>query len=139
MSLDESVELVKFAFNKANPGDIFVQKAPSASIHTIAKALLKIFDSDNEIKIIGTRHGEKLYETLMTREEMNHAEDLGDYFRIPADNRDLNYEQFFTEGSVGFSEVKDYNSHNTEQLDVDGVIEILLKLEYIKQKLTNNE
>ena len=139
MSLDESVELVKFAFNKANPGDIFVQKAPSASIHTIAKALLKIFDSDNEIKIIGTRHGEKLYETLMTREEMNHAEDLGDYFRIPADNRDLNYEQFFTEGSVGFSEAKDYNSHNTEQLDVDGVIEILLKLEYIKQKLTNNE
>jgi len=139
MSLDESVELVKFAFNKANPGDIFVQKAPSASVHTIAKALLKIFDSDNEIKIIGTRHGEKLYETLMTREEMNHAEDLGDYFRIPADNRDLNYEQFFTEGSVGFSEAKDYNSHNTEQLDVDGVIEILLKLEYIKQKLTNNE
>ncbi len=139
MSLDESVELVKFAFNNANPGDIFVQKAPSANIYTIAKALLKIFDSDNEIEIIGTRHGEKLYETLMTREEMNYAEDLGEYFRIPADNRDLNYDQFFTEGDPGFSEVNDYNSHNTEQLDVDGVIDILSKLEYIKQKLKNNE
>ena len=139
MNLEESVDLVEFAFNNAKSGDIFVQKAPATNILNLAKALLKLFNADNEIKIIGTRHGEKLYETLMTREEMQRAEDLGNYYRIPADNRDLNYDQFFTEGDIGFSEKNDYHSHNAEQLDVDGVIKVLLKLNFIQQELKNNE
>ena len=139
MNLEESVELVEFAFNNAKPGDIFVQKAPATTILNIAKALLKLFNADNEIKIIGTRHGEKLYETLLTREEMQRAEDLGNYYRIPADNRDLNYDQYFSEGNLGFSEKNDYHSHNAEQLDVDGVIKVLLKLNFIQQELKNNE
>ena len=139
MNLEESADLVEFAFINAKPGDIFVQKAPATTILNLAKALLKLFNSDNEIKIIGTRHGEKLYETLLTREEMQRAEDLGNYYRIPADNRDLNYDQYFTEGNLDSSEKNDYHSHNTEQLDVDSVVKVLLKLNFIQQELKNNE
>jgi len=135
MSLEESVGLVEFAFNNARPGDIFVQKAPSTTILILAQALLKIFNVNNEIKIIGTRHGEKLYETLLTREEMTSAEDMGGYFRIPADNRNLNYNQFFTEGDLDSSEQNDYHSHNAKQLDIDDVIKVLMKLDFIKQEL----
>jgi len=135
MSLEESVGLVEFAFNNARPGDIFVQKAPATTIYILAKALIKIFNAKNEIKIIGTRHGEKLYETLLTREEMVSAEDMGSYFRIPADNRNLNYNQFFTEGDLGSSEQNDYHSHNANQLDIDDVIKVLMKLDFIKQEL----
>ena len=135
MSLEESVGLVEFAFKNGNPGDIFVQKAPATSILNLAQALLNIFEADNEIKIIGTRHGEKLYETLLTREEMHRAEDLGKFYRIPADNRDLNYAQFFTEGHLETSNYEDFNSHNTEQLDVDSVMKVLSKLPYIQKSL----
>ena len=135
MSLEESVELVEFAFHQAKPGDILVQKSPATTILTLANALLKLFNANNEIKIIGTRHSEKLYETLLTREEMQRADDLGKYYRIPADNRDLNYAQYFTEGDLDASYADDYHSHNAEQLDVDGVIEVLSGLEYIKQEL----
>jgi len=139
MSLEESVGLVEYAFNNARPGDIFVQKAPATTIYNLAKALLKIFNANNEIKIIGTRHGEKLYETLLTREEMMSAEDMGSYFRIPADNRNLNYNQFFTEGDLGSSEQNDYHSHNANQLDIDDVIKVLMKLDFIKQELKKND
>ena len=139
MNLDESVNLVEFAFNEAKSGDIFVQKAPSSTIHTLAKALLKVFNAKNEIKIIGTRHGEKLYETLLTREEMQRAEDMGDYFRIPADKRNLNYEQYFTKGEIATSEKEDYNSHNTVRLNVDETMKLLLELDFIKRELANNE
>ena len=135
MSLEESVDLVQFAFNNAKPGDIFVQKSPAATVLVLAEALLKMFNANNEIKIIGTRHSEKLYETLLTREEMHRAEDLGSYYRIPADNRDLNYAQYFTEGDISTSSTDDYHSHNAEQLDVDGVINILSKVDFIKQEL----
>jgi UDP-glucose 4-epimerase len=139
MSLDESVELVEYAFNTANPGDIFVKKAPAATIHVLAKALLKIFDKNNPIEIIGTRHGEKLYETLLTREEMQKAEDLGDYYKVPPDNRDLNYSGYFTQGNEIKFSLDEYNSHNTERLDEDKLIELLLKLDYIKRELRDNE
>ena len=139
MSLDESVGLVEYAFKNGTTGDIFVKKAPAATIRILAKALLKLFEANNPINIIGTRHGEKLYETLLTREEMQRAEDLEGYYRIPADNRDLNYAQFFTEGEQMIDEQSDYNSHNTEQLDEDGVIKTLLKLDFIKRELTSNE
>ena len=135
MSLEESVKLVEFAFLKGRSGDIFVQKAPAATTLNIAKALLRIFKSDNDIKIIGTRHGEKLYETLLTREEMQRSEDLGSYFRIPSDNRDLNYAQFFTEGEIETSKFDDFHSHNTEQLDIDSVEEILRNLPFVKDSL----
>lgn len=139
MSLDESVQLVEYAFSNANPGDIFVKKAPAATIHVLAKALLKIFDKNNPIEIIGTRHGEKLYETLLTREEMQKAEDLGDYFKVPPDNRDLNYSGYFTQGNEIKPNLEEYNSHNTERLDEDKLIELLLKLDYIKRELRDNE
>ncbi len=139
MNLNDSVNLVKFAFNNAKPGDIFVQKSPASTIKTLAEALLKIFDADNDIKIIGTRHGEKLYETLLTREEIQKAEDLGNYYRVPADNRNLNYEQFFTKGDPTTSAKEDYNSHNTIRLDVDDVIKMLLETDFIKQELGKNE
>ena len=124
--------LVEFAFNNANPGDIFVQKSPATTLENIALALQKIFNADNEIKIIGTRHAEKLYETLLTREEMVKAVDMGGYYKIPADNRDLNYASYFTDGDVKTSENDDYHSHNTTQLNVDETVEILSKLDYIK-------
>ena len=135
MSLESAVELVLFAFENANQGDIFVQKAPASTIGDLAQAVKEIFNADNEIRIIGTRHGEKLYETLLTREEMAQAEDLGDYYRIPADTRDLNYDKYFTDGKHEISESLDYNSHNTERLDVPQIKELLLKLDYVQKEL----
>ena len=132
MSLDDSIDLVEFAFTNANPGDIFVQKAPATTVENIALALQKIFNAKNEIKIIGTRHAEKLYETLLTREEMAKAIDMGDYYKIPADNRNLNYASYFTDGDVKMSEKDDYHSHNTRQLNVDETVEVLSNLDYIQ-------
>lgn len=132
MSLDDAVELVLFAFENANPGDIFVNKAPASTISDLAKAILAIKDAKNPIKIIGTRHGEKLFETLCTREEMAKAEDMGDFYRIPADNRNLNYSEYFSEGKNILPEIQDYNSHNTSQLNIEGVKKLLLKLEEFK-------
>ncbi|MDI3311387.1 MAG: nucleoside-diphosphate sugar epimerase/dehydratase [Thermoanaerobacterium sp.] len=137
MSLEDAVELVLFAFQNANQGDIFVQKAPASTIGDLAQAVKEIFNADNEIRIIGTRHGEKLYETLLTREEMAQAEDLGDYYRIPADTRDLNYDKYFTDGKYETSESLDYNSDNTERLDVPKIKELLLKQEYVQKELEN--
>ena len=139
MNLNDSVELVEFAFNHTKSGDIFVQKSPATTILTLAEALLELFKANNEIKIIGTRHSEKLYETLLTREEMQNAEDMGQYYRIPADNRNLNYSQYFSEGEISISSKDDYNSHNTERLDIDGMIKELLKLDFIQRELNNNE
>ncbi len=135
MSIDNAVDLVIYAFENGNPGDIFVQKAPAASIETLAKALKKLFKGRNEIRIIGTRHGEKLYETLLTREEMARAEDMGSYYRISPDIRDLNYACYFTEGVTEISGHEDYHSHNTQQLDEDGMIELLLKLDFVRSSL----
>ncbi|SNB45061.1 polysaccharide biosynthesis protein [Geobacter sp. DSM 9736] len=135
MSLEDAVDLVIFAFQNARQGDIFVQKAPASTIHDLALALKDLFDADNAIKIIGTRHGEKLYETLLTREERVKAEDLGGYFRIVPDDRDLNYGKYFTEGEEKVSQVEDYNSHNTQRLDINGIKELLLKLPFIKNEL----
>ena len=136
MSLDEAVELVLFAFKNAKPGDLFVNKAPAASIIDLANAIKNIFKSNNKIKIIGTRHGEKLHETLCTREEMLKAEDMGNFYRIPADNRDLNYNKFFDEGK-SMDSVENYNSSNTDQLNVDEMKNKLLNLKYIKEQLIN--
>ena len=135
MSLQEAVELVLFAFEHAHAGDILVQKSPASTIGALAQAVREIFHADNEIKIIGTRHGEKLYETLLTREEYLHAEDLGDFFRVPADKRDLNYDKYFSDGDENLSIEKEYNSQNTEILDVEKIKEKLLCLEYIKSEL----
>jgi UDP-glucose 4-epimerase len=135
MTIDDAVDLVLYAFQHGNPGDIFVQKAPAATIETLALALKKIFDAHTEIRIIGTRHGEKLYETLLNREEMAQAEDMEGYYRVPADVRDLNYACFFSEGQTGVSEVADYNSHNTHRLDVDEMAGLLLKLECVNEAL----
>ena len=132
MSLEEAVELVLFAFEHGNPGDLFVNKAPAGTIGDLAQALKELCNADNEIKIIGTRHGEKLYETLCTREEMVIAEDMGDFYRIPADNRDLNYAQFFSEGKEIQPEIEDYNSHTTKREDVEGVKLLLKKLDLFK-------
>ena len=137
MSLDEAVELVLSAFHHAQQGDIFVQKAPASTIGDLTFALLDLFDAGNEVKIIGTRHGEKLYETLLTREEMAHAEDLGQYFRIPADTRNLNYEQYFSDGEQRISEMLEYNSHNTERLDIAQIRELLLNLDEVQQALND--
>ncbi len=135
MTIDDAVDLVLYAFQNGNPGDIFVQKAPSATIGTLAEALMKLFKVTNEIRIIGTRHGEKLYETLLNREDMAKAEDMGDYFRVPADVRDLNYNCYFVEGREEVSLKDDYNSHNTLRLDVDGMIKLLLKLEIVQRAI----
>lgn len=135
MSLEDSVDLVLYAFNHAVSGDIFIQKAPASTIMDLALALKQIFKADNEIKIIGTRHGEKLYESLVNREEMARSIDLGGHYRIPADNRDLNYNKFFVEGQVEISEIDDYTSHNTRRLSVPEVQELLLKLDYIQGEL----
>ncbi|MCU0501385.1 MAG: polysaccharide biosynthesis protein [Anaerolineae bacterium] len=132
MSIDDAVDLVLYAFSNAQPGDLFVQKAPAATIETLALALRQIFSALNPIKIIGTRHGEKQYETLLTREEMLRAIDHGDYYRIPADTRDLNYDAYFTEGIEPLSQQEDYNSHNTRRLTVDEMAEMLRELEYIR-------
>ena len=135
MSIEDAVELVKYAFNNGKPGDIFVQKAPAATIATITKTLQKIFGSKNPVKIIGTRHGEKLYETLLTREELARAEDLGSYYRIPADTRDLNYNLYFTEGQEKVSREQDYNSHNTRRLDVEELMDMLSRLDIVQEEL----
>ena len=134
MTLEDAVDLVLYAFVNGSPGDIFVQKAPAATLKTLAIALKELYNADNEIKIIGTRHGEKLYETLVNREEMIKATDMGDYFRIPADNRNLNYNQYFSEGDTEISNVEEYHSHNTERLDVQGTIKLLLKLPMIQER-----
>jgi UDP-glucose 4-epimerase len=135
MTIEGAVELVLYAFTHGAPGDIFVQKSPSATIGSLTKALLKILNAENEVRIIGTRHGEKLYETLLNREEMTQAEDLGDYYRVPADVRDLNYSSFFSSGEAEVSKAIDYNSHNAELLDVDGMINLLLKLQCVQDAL----
>jgi len=135
MTIDDAVDLVLYAFQNGNPGDIFVQKAPAATIGVLAEALLKLFNAKNEVRIIGTRHGEKLYETLLNREEMAKAEDMGGYFRVPADVRDLNYNCYFVEGQEEVSLKEDYNSHNTTRLDVDGMMKLLLKLDIVQRAL----
>ena len=135
MSLEESVDLVLYAFEHGVPGDIFVQKAPASTIEVLAQGIKELLVSDAKIDIIGTRHGEKLYESLLSREEMVRAEDLGGYYRIPADSRDLNYGKYFIEGSVKRSIIDDYTSHNTQRLDIDGVKKTLLKLDIICEAL----
>ena len=135
MSLEDSVDLVLHAFEHGEQGDIFIQKAPASTIEVLAQALKELFAKDNEIRIIGTRHGEKLYESLVSREELAKAEDMGQYYRVPADNRDLNYAKFFVEGEMEITEFEDYTSHNTTRLDIEGVKELLLKLSYIQEQL----
>ncbi len=135
MSLEDAVELVVFAFKNAIPGDVFVQKAPASTIADLAQAVKELFKAPNEIKVIGTRHGEKLHETLLTREEMVKAEDLGGYYRIPADTRDLNYDKYFVNGEEQISQGWEYTSENTKRLDVNEVKELLLKLDFIKEEL----
>lgn len=144
MSLEDAVDLVMYAFQHADQGDIFVQKSPASTIDDLAIAVKELFEAENEIKIIGTRHGEKLYETLLTREEMTKVEDLEGYFRIPADNRSLNYDMYFSQGKEQITVQEDYNSHNTKRLNVEEIKELLLKLEYIRDELkeveyTNNK
>ena len=135
MSLDEAVDLVLFAFENGNSGDLFVNKAPAGTIGDLAQALKELCNANTEFKIIGTRHGEKLYETLCTREEMVKAEDMGDFYRIPADNRDLNYAQYFSEGGQDVSVIEDYHSHNTIQLGVEGMKKLLIKLPLIRKEV----
>jgi len=135
MSLNDAVELVLFAFKHGRPGDLFVNKAPAGTIGDLAEALQRICDKRTEVRIIGTRHGEKLYETLCTREEMMNAEDIGDFYRIPADNRDLNYAQYFSEGVEALSVVEDYHSHNTEQLGPEGMEKLLRTLPFIRKEI----
>lgn len=135
MSLEDSVDLVLHAFEHAQQGDIFVQKAPASTVADLAVALRELIGGESPIKVIGTRHGEKLYESLISREEMAKAEDMGRYYRIPADNRDLNYKKYFVEGETEISELDDYTSHNTERLDVEGVKKLLLNLEYIRGQI----
>ena len=146
MTLDDAVDLVIYAFTHAENGDLFVQKAPAATLETLAQALKETYAQvdpkygETEVKIIGTRHGEKLYETLVTREEMAKAIDMGEYYmgeyyRIPCDTRDLNYDKFFVEGSEEVSRIEDYHSHNTRRLDVEGMKQLLLKLRFIREDL----
>ncbi len=141
MTLDDAVDLVVYAFTHGHNGDLFVQKAPAATLSTLAEALKQTYGRidpkylETEVKVIGTRHGEKLYETLVTREEMVRAVDMGDYYRIPCDTRDLNYDKFFTEGSEDVSKIEDYHSHNTRRLDVEGMKELLLKLRFVQEDL----
>ena len=133
MSLDESVDLVMYAFEHARPGDIFVQKSPASTVGDLAEALRQLLKRDNEIQIIGTRHGEKLYESLVSREEMARADDLGGYYRVPADSRDLNYAKYFVEGETAISTIDDYTSHNTRRLDIEGVKQTLMQLDIVRE------
>jgi len=135
MSLEDSVDLVEYAFEHANQGDLFIQKAPASTVADLAQALKELFNSSVPINVIGTRHGEKLFESLISREEMAKAEDMGSYFRVPADNRDLNYAQYFTEGEEKIANFDDYTSHNTERLNIAQVKELLLKLDFIREEL----
>jgi len=139
MSLNDAVDLVLFAFENGNQGDLFVNKAPAATIGDLAKAIIELAKVENEINIIGTRHGEKLYETLCTREEMVKAEDIGDFYRVPADNRDLNYSMYFSDGEKNLAEIEDYHSHNTERLNVEGVKNLISKLALVKKELFGEE
>jgi UDP-N-acetylglucosamine 4,6-dehydratase len=139
MTLEDAVDLVLFSFEHGNPGDLFVNKAPAGTIGDLAQALKELCQTDTEIKIIGTRHGEKLYETLCTREEMAKAEDMGNFYRIPADNRDLNYARYFSEGEQDVSLIEDYNSHNTTQQGVDGLKQLLSKLPLIRKEIFGEE
>ena len=139
MTLEDAVDLVLFAFKNANSGDMFVQKAPAATVEVLAKALKNLYNSNSNFKIIGTRHGEKLYETLVNREDMAKAEDLGDYYRISADNRDLNYEKYFSTGKLDNTEIEDYHSHNTKRLNVEEMEALLLKLSIINQDLEKKD
>lgn len=139
MSIDDAVDLVLYAYTHAQQGDTFVQKSPASTVGDLAQALKELFNVDNEIKIIGTRHGEKLYEALLTREEMAHAEDLGGYYRIPSDDRNLNYNKYFIEGEEKLSEAEDYHSHNTERLNVEQIKEKLLSLQLVRDELAEWE
>jgi UDP-glucose 4-epimerase len=135
MTLDDAVDLVLYAFEHGNQGDIFVQKSPAATLDTLARALLELHQANNEIKIIGTRHGEKLYESLLSKEDMAKSEDLGDYYRLPADIRDLNYDRYFTKGDEAYDKLDEYHSHNTHRLDVEGTKKLLLKLKQISNEI----
>ena len=141
MTLDDAVDLVVYAFEHAHNGDLFVQKAPAATLSTLAQALKEVYSrvdpkyGETEVRVIGTRHGEKLYETLVTREEMAKAIDMGKYYRIPCDTRDLNYDKYFTEGNEDVSKIEDYHSHNTQRLNVDEMKELLLRLRFIREDL----
>lgn len=135
MSLEDSVDLVLYAFENGSQGDIFVQKAPASTVHDLAIALKDLFNQASELRLIGTRHGEKLYESLISREEMAHAQDMGGYYRIPADNRDLNYAKYFSEGEEKIAQFDDYTSHNTHRLNVEQVKSLLLKLDFIQEEL----
>lgn len=135
MSLEEAVELVVFAFQNGEAGDIFVQKSPASTISDLAQAVKELFNSDNEIRVIGTRHGEKLYETLLTKEEHFVAMDMGNFYKVPADKRDLNYDKYFIEGDQNLSSEEEYNSHNTERLNVEQIKNRLLQLDYVKEQL----
>lgn len=137
MSLEESVDLVLHAFTHGQQGDIFVQKAPACTVEVLATAIKRIFHSDAPIQVIGSRHGEKLHETLVSREELSNAEDMGRYFRVPADNRDLNYEQYTETGNLRADELSDYTSGNTERLNVDQVVATLMQLDYIRAQLAS--
>lgn len=136
MTLDDAIDLVLYAFQHGKNGDLFVQKAPAATLDVLADALKELYHSDAEVKVIGTRHGEKLYETLVTREEMAKAIDMGGYYRIPCDTRDLNYDKFFVEGNEEISKIEDYHSHNTRRLDIEGMKQLLLKLSFIREDLS---
>lgn len=135
MTLEDAVDLVLYAFTHGKNGDLFVQKAPAATLTVLAEALIGLYKSDTKIRVIGTRHGEKLYETLVTREEMAKNEDMGNYYRIPCDSRDLNYDKYFVEGKPEISTIEDYHSHNTKRLDIEGMQQLLLKLTEIKEDL----
>ena len=139
MSLNDAVDLVLFAFENGNQGDLFVNKAPAATIGDLANAVKQLAKVDNEINVIGTRHGEKLYETLCTREEMVKAEDMGAFYRIPADHRDLNYSMYFSEGEKNMAEIEDYHSHNTERLNVDDVKNLIAKLALVRKEVFNED
>jgi UDP-N-acetylglucosamine 4,6-dehydratase len=139
MSLNDAVDLVLFAFEKGNQGDLFVNKAPAATIGDLAQAIKDLAKVENDINIIGTRHGEKLYETLCTREEMVKAEDMGDFYRVPADNRDLNYSMYFSQGEKNIAKIEDYHSHNTERLDVEGVKNLISTLAIVRKELFAEE
>ena len=135
MTLDDAVDLVVYAFTHAHNGDLFVQKAPAATLETLAQALKEVYKVDTEVKVIGTRHGEKLYETLVTREEMVRAIDMGDYYSIPCDTRDLNYDKYFTKGNEEISKIEDYHSHNTRRLNIEGMKELLMKLRFVREDM----
>lgn len=135
MTLDDAVDLVIYAFQHGHNGDLFVQKAPAATLDVLAQALKVLYRSSVEVKVIGTRHGEKLYETLVTREEMAKAIDMGEYYRVPCDTRDLNYDKYFVEGNEDMARIDDYHSHNTRRLDVEGMKQLLLKLQFIREDL----